>query len=185
MLDIFIGLLLFVLGVFLVKKSLGKLKPNAPKFPIRWTVTLGLHKTSEEYEKALELSGFKITGLAREILKKIVCAQTLTEIQLGFATVAQLGLPKGGNTDQLHVALRSLGLELCPAEACPALFLLLLKGQSKTHWLWLMMLGDILHVFRVARVDNSLLLVADDGLRVCYWHPNHQIVFRIPNAQPA
>ena len=159
-------------------------KVTTSKFPIWETLTLGLHKSPESYEQALESNGFKIGDWTRQILKKIVCEQAPTEIQLGSATVAELGLPKGGTTDQLHAALRALGLELCPAEVGPALRLLL-KDQPKGEWLWLAMEAiassdDDLRVFGVGTSADGLWLFTVDGHPGRRFDAGDRVVFAVP-----
>lgn len=166
------------------KRFLRKENPWASKFVVRWRVTLGLHKTPEAYEQALESAGFKISDWARNILKKVTCSETQVEISLTSATVAELGLTKGGTTEKLYAAILSQGGQLCPAEVGPALRLFL-KNQPKDEWLWIAMealsvSAGGLDVFLVGHDSRDLWLLAGDGRTVSHWAPGRRIVFVVP-----
>lgn len=170
------------------KRFLRKENPWGSKFPVRWTVTLGLHKTPEAYEEALESNGMSISDWARGILKKVTCSKKQVEVHLARATVAELGLPKGGTTEQIHAAILASGGSLCPAEVGPALRLLY-KDQSKGEWCYLAMEaisdsdGD-LRVFNVGHGDGDLWLFAGNGHPDDCWRPGDGIVFGVPAQVP-
>ena len=154
------------------------------KFAVRFVVTLGLHKLPDAYKQAIEADGKKINSWGLDILQKVRCGKKQVEVHLAVATVEELGLPKGGTTDQLHAAIKAQGGQLCPAEVGPALRLLY-KDQPKGEWLWLAMeaipdSGGDLIVFRVARDDDGLWLGAGYGHPDSFWYPGGRIVFLVP-----
>jgi len=166
------------------KRFLRKKNPW-PTFPVRWIVTLGVYKTPEAYEQALESAGFDITHWACSILKKITCSKEQIGVHLASATVAELGLPNGGTTTDVNTAIKVLGYLLCPAEVGPALRLFL-KDQPKSEWLWIAMEAisdsdDDLNVFYVIHVDDDLCLGAGSGRPVDHWNPDSRIVFVAPS----
>ena len=154
------------------------------KFPVRWTVTLGIHKTPEAYEQALEAEGFKIDDSARYILKKVRCSENHVEIHLTSATVAELGFPNGVFRKDLHAAILAQGGQLCHAEVGPALRMLL-KNQPKGEWLLIDMeaISDsagVPSVFNVEHDSDGLWLYPNcDFPRNCLF-PKDQIVFVVP-----
>ena len=167
------------------KRFLRKENPWTSKFSVRWTVTLGIHKTPKAYEQALESAGFKIGDWARDILKKVKCSKEQIEVNLASATVAELGFQKGASTADLYSAILAQGGQLCPAEVGPALRLFL-KDQPKNEWLWIAMeaisvsCGD-LGVFSVDHRDAGLWLDSGSGPPVNRWGPGHRVVFVVPS----
>jgi len=154
------------------------------KFPVRWTVTLGLHKTPKAYEQALESAGFKIKDCARDILQKVTCSKEQVEVNLASATVAELGFPKSASTADLYAAILAQGGQLCSAEVGPALRLIL-KDLSKNEWLWIAMeaisgSSGVLCAFHIVRGGDSLWLSSDDSRPNLRWHSGPRFVFIAP-----
>ncbi|MBI2475178.1 hypothetical protein HYV69_02000 [Candidatus Uhrbacteria bacterium] len=166
------------------KRFLRKENPWASRFPVRWTVTLGLHKTPEAYEKALESAGLKISDWARNLLKKMTYSKTQVEVNLTSATIAELGLPNGGTTKEVYSAILAQGGQLCPAEVGPALRLIY-KDQTKGEWLQIAMRaisasdGDFL-VFDIGHNKDGLWLTAYEGHPGNRWDFDDHFVFIIP-----
>lgn len=123
-------------------------------FPIWKTIILGLHKSSRDYEKALEKSGFRIGDYALQILKSMKVAETEIELDLVLVTPDLLGL-KNSTYQQICDRAKELGLEMCPVEVGPALRLAY-PDQPFGEWVWVGMdpvadSGGDLDVFRVGR----------------------------------
>ncbi len=154
------------------------------RFPVRWTVTLGVHKTPEDYIQDLESSGYKIGGRTRDILKKVTCSKEQIEIRLTSATVAELGFAKGGAVKDIHAAILAQDCQLCPAEVGPALRLTI-EEQSKYEWMWIAMKGisdsyGNLIVFLLEHIKDELWLGTDSGYPGNHMDPNCRIVFVVP-----
>ena len=170
-------------------RFLRKENPWTSKFVVRWVIMLGVHKTPEAYKAAIEGSrGKKIGDWARQILKQVTCSQTQVELRLASATVAELGLKKGGTTEQLHAAILAQGGQLCPAEAGPALRLFL-TDQPKGEWLWLAMEAipgsdGGLSGFSVGRDGGGLWLYTAYGHPTFHWNPGDRVVFVVPAQVP-
>ena len=74
-------------------------------------------KSGEQLIAELEAAGFKISGYAKDMMKSREFVpgnkEDATLIQL---SVADLGLTRGGTTDQIFARAQALGLELCPPD---------------------------------------------------------------------
>ena len=157
-----------------------------PKLVARWTVTLGTHKSPQSYLRTIRSSKrFRISDVAVEMLLTIKCSKRLVKIKLTSATVAEIGLPKGGTTSELHAAILAQGGRLCPAEVGPV-FRLLLKDQPNTEWWWLAMeaISDARESPRVFLVTNDCdeeWLRGGRGRPGVFWRPNRRIVFVVPD----
>jgi len=156
-----------------------------PKLVVRWTVTLGAYKTPKDYLRAIRSSRrFKVSDVAVEMLRRVKCSKKKVKINLTLASVAEIGLPEGGTTDELHAAILAQGGKLCPAEVGPA-FRLLLKNQPNTEWWWLAMetipdARDSPRVFLVTNDCNEQALRGGRGRPGFFWRPDRMIVFVVP-----
>jgi hypothetical protein len=112
------------------------------EFPIWKTITLGVHKTPEDYHRAIQNSvcRFNDGGDARHILNKTEVSQAEVELDLVIMTVDELGLgfKDGVRQDVIYARAIEMGLQLCPAEVGPALRLLY-KDQPRGERLRIVM----------------------------------------------
>ncbi len=154
-----------------------------PEFKVWKRIKLGLHKTTEAYEKALESSGFRIHSYAYKILKKVSVSQTEIELDLVVVTPVGLGL-KNPTHQQICDRAEKLGLEKCPREVGPALRLAY-QDQPNDEWLLVAMepeadSGGSLDVFDVGRGDDELWLDARWFYPRHTWRGDDQFVFVLP-----
>ncbi|MBI4692031.1 MAG: hypothetical protein HY773_01110 [Candidatus Terrybacteria bacterium] len=108
-----------------LKKFLKGLCPpeTSSSFPVWKTVTLGIHKSVDEYRKALEANGFKIGNWGDDILGKsaFTVSSEETEVELVKMTVAELGFKDSATRKDIYERAIEFGLKLCPNEVGPAL----------------------------------------------------------------
>lgn len=105
-----------------------------PDLNIWKTITLGLHKSPEDYRMAIEKDGYRISEYADRILNKMEISQIEVELDLVVLSIDKLGFPKGARRDAIYDSAKKLGLQLCPAEVGPALRLAY-KDQPRGDWL--------------------------------------------------
>ena len=158
------------------------LRPLVPELTIWKTIRLGVHKTPEAYEQALE-SKDRISDYARQILKKISVSQTEIELDLVAVAPADLGL-KNPTYQQICDRAIGLGLEKCPREVGPALRLNY-PDQPYGEWLLVAMepeadSGGRLHVFGVGDGDDGLWLRTGWFSPRYAWSGGGQFVFVRP-----
>ncbi|MBI4117208.1 MAG: hypothetical protein HY451_00745 [Parcubacteria group bacterium] len=132
-------------------------------FAVWKTVKLGVHKTPDAYEKAIEAAGFRTNEYALKILKKISVSQTEIELDLVVVTPADLGL-KNPTYQQICDRAVESGLEKCPREVGPVLRIDY-PDQPYGEWLLVAMEPEagsdgILGVFRVGHGDRGRWLDA-------------------------
>ena len=152
-----------------------------PKFAIRWSVTLGLHKTPDAYEEAL---GPNVSKWSYDILKKVVCSKKQVKVHLTDASFAEVGLTEGGTLAEFHAAVKSFGGDKCPAEAGPA-FRQVYRNQPKGEWMLMLMdpLSDSdrdLRVFSLSSDSGGLWLRADYGHPDDRFRADYRVVFAVP-----
>ena len=111
----------------------GTAKVEKRTFAVWKTLKLGVHKTPDAYEKALDDAGFRISDYARQILKIISVSQAEVELDLVMVMPAELGL-KDPTYQQICGQAEELGFEKCPREVGPALRLAY-QDQPKGEWL--------------------------------------------------
>jgi hypothetical protein len=154
---------------------------QATELSVLKTIKLGSGKTSEEYRKALEEAACRIGDWGNEILGKTACAQEETEVDLVALSVKELGFNEGAYYKDICTKALGLGLELCPAEAGPALRLVY-RDQSRGEWLRIAMEaipgseGDRF-IFAVNHVDDGLSLDGDYGDPEFFWEADGRFVF--------
>ncbi len=94
-----------------------------PWFSVWMTLKLGPGFNADDFRKAMEGNGMKITFQANEILNTPMITGTSevtmvtegTEIDLVLVTVAELGFKSGATRQDIYKRAQELGLELCPA----------------------------------------------------------------------
>ncbi len=119
------------------------------RFPVRWKVTLGLHKTPDDYAKALREIDISVSNEAHRMLKtQVICSEEPITVCLAAATVAELGCPKQPSLDQVHSAILKNGGCLCPAEVGPALRL--------KHLPWLDVFADETRHYHLAMESTTM-----------------------------
>jgi hypothetical protein len=164
------------------------LKTNARtawNFPVWKTIKLGLHKTPDEYRKALKKAGSLIVGQADEMLNKTPYAQRETSINLVNIFPCALRLINGGTFKELCIRAVEMGFELCPAEAGPALRLAY-NDQPEDEWLRvasepITTSRDGRAIFIVGCGSDGLWLEGDDdGYPDTFWHGGYRFVFKTP-----
>jgi len=155
------------------------------QFKIWRTVKLGSGlKTADDFRKALNDNGFRVSSWADDILPAFTVATEATEVDLVKVTVSELGFKKGARRDQIYERAKELGLELCPPEVGPQLRLQY-KDQPNEEWIFVGMEpitdsdGD-LSVFCVERIDSELWLSSPWSYPDRVWHSGLQWVFVLP-----
>ncbi len=168
-----------------LKKFLKGLCPpeTTPTFPTWKTIALGIHKSADEYRKALKVNGFKIGDWANDILGKpaFTASDTETEIELVKMTVAELGFKEGTTRKDVYERAIELGLKLCPNEVGPALRLQY-TDQPMGEWLLIAMdsitdSNGNLDVFHTERNSDGLGLYGSIGYYDYRWGADSQWVF--------
>ncbi len=111
-------------------------------FTVWKTIKLGLLKSPQSYEEALEKDGYRIADYTGQILQKTEVSQAEVDLDLVVVTVGGLGF-KCARRGAVCARAIELGLQLCPAEVGPALRLLY-KDQPRGEELCIEM-SPIIH----------------------------------------
>ena len=85
------------------------------------TITLGEHRTPEEYRQAMRSKGMYLSDWGSAILDQISCSQERAKLALVKMPVGFLEFQTIGTCRKIYEKAKGLGLRLCPAEAGPAL----------------------------------------------------------------
>ncbi len=107
-----------------LRGELTVVETRSREFPVWKTVRLGVHKTAEEYRKALKATRFGAGDLrANSFLAEAAfsCAAEEIDVNLVAVSVADLGFREGARYSQICNRAHETGLDLCPAEVGPAL----------------------------------------------------------------
>lgn len=91
-----------------------------PSTPQPFTVTLGLHKGPAEYRAALEHGGFIVEHEADLVMDRIHSSAEQLDLELVPLSLTDLGVSSATYDEICRLGVAK-GLELCPAEAAPAL----------------------------------------------------------------
>jgi len=140
-----------------------------------------MQKSCEDLSKVLISNGFRISGWAVDVLKKVPLADTEAEIELVLATVAKLGFQKATRRGTIYSRARQLGLDLVPAEVGPQLRLAY-TDQPMDEWILMAMepVADSegsLVVFSVDRGEDGQWLEINYGGIDEMWDPDVRWVF--------
>lgn len=143
--------------------------PAVP-FPVWMTIQLGTHKTTDALRKALQRNS-QISDWAKQLLAKTTVAESLTQIELYRATVAELGFPNGAKFADIRAKIHELGFADCPAEVGPQLRRQY-ADQPMNEWIMIMMdpitdSDGYLWVFHVGHHGGGLWLYGN------YAHPEY------------
>ncbi len=152
-------------------------------FPTWKTIKLGIHKSADEYCKAIKANGFKIGNWANDILGKPAFTVSFDEVEVELVkvTVGELGFKNGATRKEIYERAIELGLKLCPNEVGPALRLQY-ADQPLDEWLLVAMEpiadsdGD-LSVFEVVRGSDGSWLRGCRGGPGNFWSAGGQWVF--------
>ncbi len=152
-----------------------------PEIAVWKTVKLGLHKSPDEYRKALKKADCKISFWADSILDGISCSQQETEVDLVIPSVEELCFVDGAYHDAVCAKGIEMGLELCPAEVGPALRLSY-KDQPRGELLSIAMEAitdsdGYSVIFSVFRDVDPLWLDGSLGPPEFFWRANVRFVF--------
>ena len=150
-------------------------------FPTWRTLKVGNDQSMKDLSKALMNNGFRITGWAVEILKKITAAPAEAEIELVNVSVRELGFEEGATREQIYARARECGLGLIPAEAGPHLRLLY-TDQPLGEWLLIGMepivdSGGRPRLFYLERDVDGHWLDTDCGTPERFWYAGYRWVF--------
>jgi hypothetical protein len=128
--------------------------------------------------------GGRVGDWARDILsqKAFTVATTEEEIDLVVVSVAELGFKEGARYDTICSRAVELGLELCPAEVGPQLWLQY-QEQPLNEWIIVAMEAirashGRLRVFGVGHDDDGQWLHSYWGSRGSFWGAVDRFVFR-------
>ncbi len=153
-------------------------------FPIWRTITLGLHKTPDEYRKALKSAGRRINNWGDDILGRISCSQEEIDLDLVVLSVGDLGFKGIAGYADICAKAVELGLRLCPAEVGPALRLQY-GDQPSGEWLRIAIQvitdrGGGHNIFGVEHGNDDLWLGAEGGHPGSVWYADNRFVFVQP-----
>lgn len=155
------------------------------------TVTLGLHRTLDEYRNAFRQGGFRLEPDADGILEQVALSADPTEIRLALCTGSDLGF-KSKFVQVRYDAIRARakerhGYEPCPAEAGLALRLVPSAYPQLGEWLNLAMDPIVgkdgrSHGFSVRTTGAGVrsLGVYDGATPEDLWLNDNTFVFLIP-----
>jgi hypothetical protein len=152
-------------------------------FLIWKTIKLGIHKSADEYRKALKANGFKVSDWANDLLAKSAFSASSEEIEVELVkvSVAELGFKNGANRKDIYNRALELGLKLCPNEVGPALRLQY-TDQPMEEWLLVAMKpitdsDGCLGVFETVRNSDGLWFRGDGGDPFDFWGGDVRWVF--------
>jgi hypothetical protein len=160
--------------------------PKLPEGAIRLPdLTIG-GKTHRELERALDSGGFRVSFLARDLLRSsyFTTLSNPQTISLVRVNVSDLGLTEP-LTRQIYAKAKSFGLELCPAEVGPQLRLEYKNqplgdrfciGMNQIHD----SNGDM-GIFELNRTTSGLQLVSRWARSGRLWYPESDFVFSLAN----
>jgi hypothetical protein len=159
-------------------------KGAKPVFPIFKTITLGVCKSVKAYCEALTKAGLRIGGWASDILKQIQASQSQVQLDLVALSVAELGFKDAVSLDQIYARAKEFGLELCPPEVGPALYLVYAK-QPYGEYLRIAMEpitapAGALRLFEVNHDGADQWLGANCGNPGNLWNLGDRFVFVLP-----
>lgn len=153
-------------------------------FPIWKTITIGTHGSVKAYRKALNEAGFHISDWASDILDRIQVSAEQVELDLIKLTVRDLGFAQATFLKQIFAKAKDLGLELCPADAGPALRLAY-QNQPYGECFYIAMepitgSDGNLEVFEVDHGHNGRWLSGRYDVPGDLWGPDNAFVFVLP-----
>ncbi len=95
-----------------------------PVFPIWYTLELCVYKSVDDLRAAIKARGRQISSWAEELLdsKDFELTYQKTNIELVIVTNAALGRPQGCQFEETVRLAVEQGLDLCPADTAPQLF---------------------------------------------------------------
>jgi hypothetical protein len=154
------------------------------EFPIWQTVRLGVHKTADEYRRALKAAKYRGGEWgANDFLAKaeFTCATEETDVDLVAVSVADLGFKDGALYSQICGKAHEMGLVQCPVEVGPAL-LLAHKDQPRGERLIIAMKanadsGGDLDEFDLELGGSGLSLRGYCGPLDRFWDSERRFVF--------
>ena len=144
-------------------------------------LTLKKHKGGKDLEKKLKKAGLLVSNYVNELLAKLEPRKKEEELEIAILTLAELGLPAGGNFEEIKSKAEEQGLDLCPPDVGPFLGLEL-KNQPNGEWLRIAMKpitdsDGVLRVFGVARDGDGLWLGTIWFWHGRVWNPDSRWVF--------
>lgn len=159
--------------------------PPVPFEPKKWkTIKLGTEKSAKDLKKALERGKYPIGTYAEQILKKVVVAESETELDLVIVTPRELGFTENTRRDAIYERAQELGLQLCPNEVGPQLRLQY-GDQPLNEWMVIGMEpltdsdGD-LRLFYVVHLSDGRWLHSNYGSPDDVWSLDYRFVFALP-----
>jgi hypothetical protein len=176
-------------GIFNKLANIDHIYSAFPEGKIRKEALLIGGKNSQELQKTLEQSGYRISDYARDMLnsKDFETLKTPEAIDLVRLTVKDLGFDQGATTDQIYARADELGLDLCPAEVGPQ-YRLSYKDQPMNEWFYVAMkqiadrYGNPL-VFYVVLNDVGLWLHNVWASPTDKWYPGLTFMFRLRKSE--
>lgn len=151
-------------------------------WPLWRKLTIG-GVASKRLEEQLKDGGFYVSERAGDIMTRLAALAEPLELDLGRATVREMGFASPPTTRELFGRIREVG-DLCPAEVGPHLRLAD-KDQPSGEWYWVAMVpiaGSYGHprVFSVERDGGGLRRLyapcVSPGDR---WRLEYMVVFRL------
>ena len=154
------------------------------QFKIWKTIKLGLHKSPEEYRKALKDGKCRIGDFANEILDKIPISQEEVEVDLVCLTGRKLGFKENARQGVIYNRALEYSLQKCPGEVGLALreqYPDQPNGEGVLIVMEPIAASDgSLRVFRVERSDLELWLDSDWSYSRSFVSPADLLVFVRP-----
>jgi hypothetical protein len=90
--------------------------------PREYTITVGTYKDADELRQALQDGGCDMSRV-EDILPEVVASPEPIELDLAVRTVEELGLGERADRKIIYDRARELGLDVCPPETGPQLWL--------------------------------------------------------------
>jgi len=153
------------------------------KFPVWRTITHRGQRNAESYRAGRLSTGYMASDWANSMLDRFVTSSVDEEVDLGCASVADLGFEEATRLDVICDRIVTLGYGLCLPEDGPVLREQYLE-QSKDEFVRLAMKAicvsdGSLHIFRVGRVGDILWLYGRYGSSDSLFCPRRHFIFRL------
>jgi hypothetical protein len=155
------------------------------KFKIWKTIKLGGFRDTDSIRRTFKQVGMKIGIWADNILEYISLTKEIKDINIVIVSVSELGFESGAEYRYVCARAKELGLELCPAEIGPYLFLQYDDQSDEERFIVAMEpiidSDGVLRLFSVERnTDGSLCLYSQSGHPNKFCYSDYKFVFALP-----
>lgn len=151
-------------------RNIDERDPETRVFPTWKRVQIGTILNANEAQKKLSAAGIKLTVLAEETLNLLSFPKNHDVFDLVRAKASDFGLPHGTKHSDIYAAANDVGLDLCPPELAPELWVqdanLLVPGE-RAHLAMKPIpdpyVEDVEHSFRLLHDSQGKWLDVEDG----------------------